>query len=118
MNIREQILNAEDRELEPIDLPKWGSPEVFVRVMSGTERDDFEASMIQQRGKNVTQNLTNIRAKLAVRCLVDKEGKRVFSDDDAVELGKKSCSMLQLVFEKARDLNKLSNEDVEELAKN
>lgn len=118
MSLKDQILSADDSIKEPVDIPEWGSLKLFVRVLSGEERDDFEASMVQQRGKNTVQNLRNVRAKLAVRCLCDETGARIFEDADATALGKKSGSALQLVFEKARKLNRLTNEDVEELAGN
>jgi hypothetical protein len=118
MSIRDQILGANDRVREPIDLPAWGSPAVFVTVMSGTDRDAFEASIVSGKGKDVTQNLENVRAKLAVRCLVDADGARVFSDADAQLLGQKSAAELQKVFDVARKLNRLSDTDIDELAKN
>ena len=118
MGIRDDILSADDSDLEEILIPKWTAEPLYVCVMSGTDRDAFEASMIVQRGKSQAQNLSNIRAKLAVRCLVDKDRNRIFSDDDADALGKKSGAELQRVFEVARRKNRLSNEDVEELAKN
>lgn len=118
MSLRDDILAADDSEREEILIPKWTPEPLYVHVMSGLDRDDFEASMIQQRGKSQVQNLSNVRAKLAVRTLKDKDGARIFQDADAQALGAKSGAELQRVFEVARKLNRLSNEDVEELAKN
>ena len=117
-DIKAQILAADDLQLEAIDLPTWGSPPVFVRVMTGTERDNFEQSMIDQRGKSFAQNLANIRAKLAALCLVNASGERVFTDAEIEQLGGKSSVELNRIFEVARRLNHLSNGDIDELAKN
>lgn len=117
-DLKAQILGANDSTSEPVDLPSWGSPKVFVRVMSGEERDDFEAGCMLSRGKKHSANLANIRARLAVKCLVDENGNRVFDDADAPALGKKSGAELQAIFDVAQRLNKLTEADVDELTKN
>jgi hypothetical protein len=112
---RDAILHADDIEYEDVDVPEWNGA-VRVRALTGTERDAYEASMSQQRGKNYVRNLANIRAKLVVKTVVDEQGERVFSDQDANALGKKSASALDRIFEVAARLSRLSDEDVEELA--
>ena len=118
MDIKKQILDADDRTMEPIDLPLWGSPPVYVMALSGAERDAFEASLWEQRGKKQVQNIHNARAKLAVLCLVDANKQRVFTDADAPALGRKSGDHLQQIFEKAKRLSRMSNGDIEELVGN
>lgn len=118
MDIREQILAADDVVKEPIDLPEWGSPELFVKRMSGTERDSFEASMRPMPGMPQQPNLVNVRSRLAVRTLVKANGERVFSDADAEALGYKSGTALERIFLQSRRLNKLDEKDIEELAGN
>lgn len=118
MSLRDEILAANDLGREPIELPEWTSAKLFVRVMPGEERDAFEASTVKRRGKNVEQNLSNLRARLAVRVLVDEGGNRIFKDEDADALGMKSGAALEKVFSVACRLNRLRNEDVEELVGN
>ena len=48
----------------------------------------------------------------------DENGKRIFKDEDIPALGKKSAKALSLIFDKAQELNGLSDEDVEKLSKN
>jgi len=113
---RDTILAVEDLEVEDLEVPEWKGT-VRVRALTGAERDDYEASMHQQRGKNnYVRNLANVRAKLVVRCVVDEDGKRIFTDQDANALGKKSAAALDRIFEVAARLSRLSEEDVEELA--
>ena len=45
MDIRSQILQAEDLPSEPVEIPEWGVS-VFVRSMSGRDRDLFESQMM------------------------------------------------------------------------
>jgi hypothetical protein len=87
-------------------------------MLTGAQRDAYEASMIDQRGKNREVNLVNIRAKLCVLCIVDEKGERLFSDTEVVNLGNKSAIALDRVFTTAQKLNGISTEDIEDLAKN
>ena len=114
---RDAILKAHDLPTEDVEVPEWGGV-VRVRGLTGAERDAFEQSIVEQRGKNTRMNLRNIRAKLVALTVVDEEGNRVFSDEDAEALGKKSAAALDRVFAAAQRLSGLRPEDVEELAGN
>jgi len=63
-------------------------------------------------------NLANVRARLCAISIVDETGKRMFSDEDVRALGRKSAAALDRVFAAAQRLSGLTDEDVEELAKN
>lgn len=112
-----QILDADDIGKETIPVPEWGG-EVLVRMLTGAQRDAFEDSIIKVRGKSKETNLVNIRARLCALCIIDEEGKRLFNDTEIVNLGNKSAIALDRVFSAARKLNGLTEDDVEELAKN
>lgn len=114
---RDQILQAQDLPTETVEVPEWGG-EVIIRGLTGAERDQFEQSIVETRGKNTKVNLRNIRAKLVVLCCVDEQGNRIFRDEDAEVLGRKSAVALNRVFEVAQRLSGLRPEDVEELAGN
>ena len=66
--------------------------------MTGRERDAFEQEIYETKGKDIKINYTNFRAKLVSRCLVDAEGKRLFSDKEIDLLGGKSADALDFVF--------------------
>lgn len=112
---KDEILAEKPSEMEKVDVPEWGG-EVFVRVMSGAERDAFEAGMIASG--NGKANYQNVRARLAVRCICDGEGHRVFMDGDALALGKGSCVPLDKVFAVAQRINHIGDADIEALAGN
>lgn len=113
----EEILTAPDLVYEDVSVPEWGGT-VRVRGLTGTERDALEGSIVEQRGKKTSVNMTNLRAKLIVNAVVDGDGKRVFTSKDVDALGQKSAQALQRVFEVAQRLSGLSSDDVEELTKN
>ena len=118
---RQTILAASDLPQETEPVPEWEG-EVIVRGLTATDRDAYEESIYKFReegGKaKASMSLINARATLVVRCLIDEDGKRLFSDADAVALGKKSSVVVDRLYEVARRLSGMSDGDIEELAGN
>ncbi len=114
---REAILKANDIEKREVYVPEWGGS-VYVRGMTGRERDQFEANIIRQRGRNTEINMKNARAKLVVMCTVDQEGNRLFTDADVALLANKSAKALDRIFVVAQELSGITREDMEELTEN
>jgi hypothetical protein len=114
---KDAILSANDLVTEDVEVPEWGGT-VRVRAISGAERDAFEQAIVTRKGKNVTTNLANIRAKMVALCVVDENGQRLFGDKDVLLLGTKSAAALDRVFTVAQQLAGLTDKDVDELAEN
>jgi len=114
---RDDILKVQDITVEKVEVPEWGG-DVYVKALTGTERDLFEASIIETHGQGKSRvRLENIRAKLVALSACDEKGERLFSAKDAEALGKKSAAALQRVFVVVQRLSGLTTSDVEELAK-
>jgi len=113
---KEAILAADDLPRRKVEVPEWGG-DVYVRTMTGAERDAWEISFVPEAGGE-KRDLSNIRAKLAVLACVDEQGKRLFDDADVEALGQKSASALERIVEAAGKLNALSGADLEELRGN
>ncbi len=111
---KDAILKATDAKVEKVEVPEWGG-HVFVRTMSGTERDSFEAETYVTKGKKVEFNRENFRARLLVRTLCDESGTPIFTRKDVDALGKKSAKALDKCFSASQKINGLSAEDVDEL---
>jgi hypothetical protein len=86
-----------------------------LRGMTGAERDAFEASCFEGRGKKREFSMRNLRAKLVAFCCVDDSGKRIFSDDDVPTLGEVRADVVDRLFGVAQRLSGLREEDAEEL---
>lgn len=114
MLTRDMILEADDLKTETVKVPEWGG-EVRVRMMTAADRDVYEQRLFQSREGGT---IKNIRATLAAMCLVDDEGGRMFNEDDIEILGRKSASALNRVFEAAQRLNRITDDDLEELQGN
>jgi hypothetical protein len=114
---KDEILGRADRPVAVVEVPEWGEgAHVRVGSLTAADRDAFEADTIARRRDG--RDLENIRARLAVLCIVDEQGNRVFSDDDAPALGQQSAAALGRIFAAATQLNGLSATDVEALTKN
>ena len=111
---KDQILKSSDIAHKDIEVEEWGGT-VRVAAMSAAERDSFEASMIDNKGKSDPKRLLNFRARFIAACIVDEDGKRVFPASDVVALGKKSAAPISRLFEECRKLNGMTEEEVEEI---
>lgn len=102
-----KILAADDNKLDKVDVPEWGGS-VYIKVLSGTDRDSFEESYSEQKMKN-------FRSRFLVLTLCDEKGERLFTEAEVDELGKKSAVVLARLFDKSWALNAFRTEDVEQL---
>jgi len=97
---------------------------VFVRQMTGRERDNWEQSLMKEvkdsKGKRDYQtNLSDFRAKLAVNTLCDEQGNLVLTMVDFEKLSMNmSYTKLEAIVSAAQELNKITEEDKEALTKN
>jgi hypothetical protein len=115
---REGILNANDMKTEDVPVPEWGG-EVRIRTLTGTERDEFEASMVEmKKDGSAKRNVENVRARLLILCIINERGEQMFNRADIKLLGRKSAAALDRVANACNKLNAFSEEDIEELAEN
>lgn len=111
---RGDILAADDTKYELVKCPEWGG-DVRIRSISGTQRDAYEQSLMQQNGSDRKMNLRNARAKLVVLCAVDEDGRNLFSAEDVNGLGRKNAAALDRLFDACRKLAGMSESDVERM---
>jgi hypothetical protein len=115
---KNDILAASDFATEEVYVPQWGGS-VFVRTLSGRERDEFESSTVKMKNGKQEPDMVNFRARFVALCVVDEQGQRLFKTRAEIDmLGSKSVAALQLLFNKAQELNSMSEDDVEELTSN
>ena len=109
---RDAILGARDAALVAVPVPEWGGT-VYVRAVSGTERDAFEAGQMDAKGK---ARLANFRARFAVLVACDQTGAPLFGVGDVEALGAKAAAPLDRILEAGMRLNGLRQKDVDELS--
>jgi len=119
---KEALLSKEELQIEKVEFDNGDY--VYVRQMTGHERDAFEQSLLKKvrDGKgNITyeQATEDFRAKLAVITLCDDKGVSLLEPKDYMTLSKNmSAKRLETIINKAQELNKISEEDKEGLVKN
>ena len=119
---REGLLVKEELTTQKVELGKDIC--VYVRQMTGRERDRFEQSLFKEakdaKGNvELVRSLEDFRAKLAVNTVCDEKGENLLQPGDVVTLSKHmSAAKLELIINAAQKLNRISQEDKENLVKN
>jgi hypothetical protein len=119
---RGKLLAKEDLKTKRVELDDGDF--TFVRQMTGRERDRFDQSLMNEkkdRKGNTTyeRNLNDFRAKLAVCTLCDEEGQNLLEWNDYKTLSMNmSAARLEKIVSEAQELNRITDEDKENLVKN
>lgn len=115
---REDLLNKEELKIEKVIL----GPEdcVYVRQMTGREKDTFELSVTKEdKDGMLVRDLSDFRAKLAVNTLCDEAGNLLLAPDDYELLSRNMSSFrLEIIARAAQRLNQVSEADIQAMAKN
>lgn len=113
--IREAARNAKI-EREPMVVPELGG-RIWVRGMSGKERDKFDQYMRQRTLPSGKLDMREFRPRFASRVIVDKAGQRVLNDSDGdIELlGRLPVGILDRIIAKSNDLSGTTKEEADDL---
>jgi hypothetical protein len=120
---RELLLQRDELKIEKVELTRG---HVFVREMTGREKDIWEQSMLKQKAsgdKNKAveyeTTLEDFRAKLAVVTVCDAEGNLLFEPKDVKTLNKMmSATNIERIVNIAQKLNAITEKDKDEILKN
>ena len=119
---RKDMLKRQELEIRKVDL---GNDEfVFVREMSGRQRDAFEQSLMveaaDEKGEmKFKQSLADFRAKLVVNTACDSKGTPLFRPEDMETLSvNMGASRLDKIADAAKELNRISDADQKAMVKN
>jgi hypothetical protein len=117
------LLTKEKLEIKKVEFENGDY--VYVRQMTGREKDIFEQSLVKKnkndKGLVVSfeQSTEDFRAKLAVVTLCDADGKSLLEPKDYATLSlNMSAKRLEIIVNEAQKLNAISEEDKEVLVKN
>jgi len=115
---KSKLLEREKLQVEKVEFENGDF--VYVRQMTGHERDVFERSLYVMDGNNKpTTKLEDFRAKLAVVTLCDEAGKSLLEPKDFMALSNAmSAAKLEKIVNAAQKLNAITEADKEELVKN
>lgn len=109
------ILQPRDAEIYPVEVPEWGGT-AYIRVPSSAVLDRFQNRQAQLRDQGIPLN--NFHARIGVLVLCDEQGNLLFTDADESDLSHQSAKALKRVFDAAKGFLGLTDDVVEEEAKN
>lgn len=119
---RSKLLAKETLKIEKVEL---GNDEfVYVRQMTGREKDRWEASLLKtvpdgKGGIKTESNMNDFRAKLVVNTICDENGTLLLNYDDYALLSSNmSADTLDKLVKASQGLNAISEEDKDEILKN
>lgn len=114
------ILNVHDTQEKDVDMRKYGwGGFVKIRSMTGEGRDAYELSLYSEKDGKFSISRENMKAKLIAACAIDDKGVRMFKNSQQIKiLGDKSAAAINHLYEECRQLNAISDKDVEELTGN
>ncbi|HQO33128.1 MAG TPA: hypothetical protein PLG59_00590 [bacterium] len=110
--IKEQILSANDLIRVPEFVPEWDCL-VYVRELDGAGR-----SRCMDLFRDEQQRDPDMMAKVLCRTLCDEEGGLLFAESDAPALSKKNGLVIERLFLKSLEVNKIGSKAEEEEIKN
>jgi hypothetical protein len=116
-----KLLETDDRPIESVEVPEWpGRPTVYLRGISGAQRDEMEVSMSRVVGKMQLVFFDNVSAKLVARSLCTPEGEPLVPRERMAEFEKQLAGRraggLYRLFRVAQRLSGLGDDDIEEMA--
>lgn len=101
-----------------VEIPEAGEGQyVIVQELTGAQRDEYDASLIEQRGvgKKMRLALDHATAKLVVLSCINEDGSRRFGDDMVTTVSKMPARVLGRIAAAAKDLSGITDSEIEEL---
>lgn len=109
---KEQVLSAEDRQTEVVEVPEWGGS-VMVQSLDAWQQSRYEQTLMSAtadaKGKvHMTATMEGASVRLAAMAIVDEAGEPMFTEE---ELKRKSARAIKRVVEVARRLSGMDTKD-------
>ena len=117
---KQQILLADDRPTEDVDVPEWGGS-VRLRVLSGAQREAVEIKMHQCRSENTNTSTAawkGLKNYILSCAMVDESGAQMFAEKEVASLGEKNGSVIERLYEFVLRQNAFTKDETDELRKN
>ena len=107
---KEAVLGAKDIEIKIADVPEWGG-KVKLVGLTAAARDAFTVAISEGKGRDKDFSMVNVRAKFVSLHMVEPKMT-------PKELGLKSSSVLERLYDTCAKLSGMSEEHKKELEKN
>lgn len=111
---KEQIASGIKLGFEDVEVPEFNGV-IRVSEMTVGAHDEYQSSMMKIKDGKVEQNFKDMTSNLLSRCIVDADGKQMFSPDD---IRKWPHKITRRLMDVAQRLNGDTKDEVDKLEKN
>ena len=108
------ILAIADMNIRRVWVPAWNN-HIFLRTPTALEKGRFEASVA---GEEKKRDIKTLKLRLAVMCICDGNGKRLFNDEDIPKLGEKSAQAIETIANESLKMIQITEAELEGAVKN
>ncbi len=122
---KQDIVKSKDLKSEIVRVKEWGIKvgnetidHVKIIELMSNEKSAYESSMMDFQTQKVKNEVGDWRTRLVSLTLVDEENNRLFSDKEIMELGKKSATVMDRVYDVSARLSGMTKTSEDELGKN
>lgn len=114
---REELLKKCKRTWRDVPLPTGGS--VRIQSLSERERSDYEAGVLDERGRIHKDGLREARRRLIALSVIDDKGVQLFDmNGDLEHIAELNAADADAIYSAAREHSGFDVDDVEESVKN
>jgi hypothetical protein len=110
MSLADDILSADQSQSLKVNVPEWKC-DVWIRSLPLGDLQAWELDALRSNG----QGIDDYRTRYLSKCLVDADGKPLFSNDQLKRLSGKVGARL---YKLAQQHNEIDEKEIQELGKN
>lgn len=101
---------------ERVEVPQWGG-HVYVKQITARAIETWQDWLVEQEKSDGLKH--SFRVKLIMLCVCDEEGRLIFTDAaDLAVLTDRENSVVELLWQACRSVNRMDKEATEKAAKN
>jgi len=103
------------KETKPVEI---AGKQFIVQSLSDHERAMWEVDCLDAEGNRDPAAMETMRPRLIVKCLVDENGHRLFTDEESEDVAEWPASVTVTLFTECSKLCGMDDDDRKEAAKN
>lgn len=117
MSVRDKIRSADDRTVEPAEVPEWGVSLLLVSP-DAIRRGQLQQAIADDRDRLGQDDFTRFMARMVVACAADPETGELIYDlanpDDVSELAGKNGAVIERLGQRCLVVSGMNAEAVDE----
>jgi len=115
---REALLKLCERRYSTVEIPER---EISIRIqsLSEAEKSQYETCLIAKNGRGIMrERLQDATRRLIALCVVDEDGKRIFSDSDLSAIANLDSYISSRIYDACQEHCGFNKGDIDDTVKN